>query len=254
MSDWIGIVEAQGAPGLKLALFRGFPSPWSVAARWIFDLKRVPYLKVERTEADAAENRLRQWTGQDSLPVAVLDDERPRSHWSAIALLAERLGPEPRLIPDDPVLRADMMGLAHELMGEMGLLWCVRALALAPAIKAQPDDLRMQEFASKYGMSETESAVAPQRIRDCLQLLAERARGQRAAGCQFLVGDQMSLLDIYWAAASVLLQPDDRFALPEPVLAMVEGFSGVAGPISPDLVAMRDFMFTEHFELPLRLD
>ena len=167
--------------------------------------------------------------------------------------LAERLGPDPQLIPDDPVQRTEMMGLAHHLMGEMGLLWCVRALALAPAIEAQPDDPRMQGFQFKYGMSASETAIGPRRIRECLDLLSDRAR-HGAGGNRYLVGDRMSLLDIYWAAASVLLQPDDRFALPEPVLAMVESFSGVTGAVDSKLIALRDSMFSEHYDLPLRLD
>src|SRR3546814_11935419 len=38
-----------------------------------------------------------------SAPVAMLDDDRPRAHWSEVLILAEQLAAEPRLIPADPV-------------------------------------------------------------------------------------------------------------------------------------------------------
>ena len=49
MSDWTGIREARDLPGLRLVLLRGFPSPWSPAARGIFELKKVPFIKVHQT-------------------------------------------------------------------------------------------------------------------------------------------------------------------------------------------------------------
>ena len=81
--EWIGIREARGRPGLRLVLLRGLPSPWSLAARAIFELERVAFTKVQRTPEDPPD-ALREWTGQDSFPVAVCEDERPRSGWAEI--------------------------------------------------------------------------------------------------------------------------------------------------------------------------
>jgi hypothetical protein len=64
---------------------------------------------------------LRQWAGQRSGPVAVYENERPRSGWAEILLLAERLTAKPSLLPTDPFDRALVFGLAHEICGEGGL-------------------------------------------------------------------------------------------------------------------------------------
>ena len=54
--------------------------------------------------------------GQRSGPVAVYENERPRSGWAEILLLAERLAAEPSLIPTDPFERALVFGLAHRFI------------------------------------------------------------------------------------------------------------------------------------------
>jgi hypothetical protein len=41
VSAWLDIREARERAGLRLALLRGFPSPWSQAARAIFELKSL---------------------------------------------------------------------------------------------------------------------------------------------------------------------------------------------------------------------
>jgi hypothetical protein len=50
------------------------------------------------------------------------NDESPCSGWAEILLLLERLEPQPALISSDPEQRAVMMGLAHEICSEMGLV------------------------------------------------------------------------------------------------------------------------------------
>ncbi|MEN8183644.1 MAG: hypothetical protein ABFS46_14035 [Myxococcota bacterium] len=81
MSGWIGIREARERAGLRLVLLRGFPSPWSQAARAIFEIKRVPFLAVQ-TASDDPPGSLLEWTGQDGYPVAVYEAERPRAAWA----------------------------------------------------------------------------------------------------------------------------------------------------------------------------
>src|SRR5499426_2575422 len=126
---WVGIAEARALPGLRLLVLRGAPSPWSMAARAIFDLKRIPHQKVFVAPGDAP-GALLEWTGQTSFPAAMYGDERPRTGWAEILLLAERLAPEPPLLPADPEERAVVFGIAHEICGELGLAWCRRLLGI----------------------------------------------------------------------------------------------------------------------------
>ena len=42
------------------------------------------------------------WTGHENAPIAVYENEKARAGWAEILFLAERLAPEPRLIPTAP--------------------------------------------------------------------------------------------------------------------------------------------------------
>jgi glutathione S-transferase len=253
-AQWIDIETARSRPGLRLVLAKGFPSPWSVAARWMLDLKRVPYTLVERSDADRQRNALHGWTGQDSLPAAMLDDERPRTHWYSIALFADRLGPEPRLVPENAADRAEMVGLGNELLGELGLLWCARMLALTEARDQRPDDPALNAMLEKYGSDNAALAAAPERIRGILALFAARNRAQVARGEEYLVNGAPTALDFYWAAGSVLIAPRDEFGLVDRAAAFAAAAAAVAGEVDPELLALRDRMFARYYKLPLVLD
>ena len=203
MSDWLSIREARDRPGLRLVLLRGFPSPWSQAARGIMELKKVPFIKVEGTGQDSPRSLL-DWTHQSSYPVAVYEHERPRSGWAEILFLAERLGPVPALVPADAADRALMFGLAHEILGEMGLVWCRRLIGLAPEQRSRPNDPDVVAYGHKYGSSGTDVGSAVQRVTDVLQLLSRQLARQREAGSEFLVGDSLSAVDVYWAVSAIL--------------------------------------------------
>ena len=255
MSEWVSIADARELPGLRLVLLRGLPSPWSVAARAIFELERVPLLKVYRSEQDTT-NALREWTGQDSFPAAMYEDERPRSGWAEILLLAERLGAEPRLIPDDPYDRAFMFGLAHEICGEMGLAWSRRLMGLAARLRTDPRDPGVLEFARKYGASSDEMKRATGRVVDILRLLAVQLRRQQDAGREFLVGETLTAADIYWATFCNLISPlpDDQMPLAAEVR---KGFTSddpqVRLALDPLLIEHRDRIYQGYLQLPVEL-
>ncbi len=214
MSDWVSIREARVRSGLRVVLLRGFPSPWSQAARGIFELKKVPFIKVQQTTEDSDES-LFEWTRQNSYPVAVYEAERPRAGWAEILLLAERLGPVPSLIPPDEADRALMFGLAYETLGEMGLAWCRRLIGLAPQQQARPNDPNVVAYSYKYGSSPAEVGAAVQRVTHVLKLLSQQIRRQHEAGREFLVGNRLSAIDIYWAVSANMFSP-----LPEDVLPL----------------------------------
>ena len=255
MSDWVGIGEARELPGLRLVLLRGFPSPWSQAARGIFELKQVPFLKVHQTAEDSPRS-LFDWTHQSSYPVAMYDAERPRAGWAELLLLAERLGPAPPLIPADESDRVLMFGLAHEILGEMGLVWCRRLIGLAPQQKARPNDPDVATYRYKYGSSRTEVAAATKRVTDVLQLLSERIRRQYEAGREFLVGNSLSAVDIYWAVSANLFSPlpGDLLPLPEDVRATVlREAEPLRGSLDPILLEHQHAIYHRYLRLPVEL-
>lgn len=255
MSDWVSIREARARSGLRLVLLRGFPSPWSQAARGILELKKIPFVKVQRTAEDSSQS-LFEWTHQDSYPVAIYGTERPRAGWAEILLLAERLGPTPPLIPSDEAERALMFGLAHEVLGEMGLAWCRRLIGLAPHQEAHPDDSEIAAYGYKYGSSPAEAAAAAQRITDVLELLSQQIRRQHQAGREFLVGNLLSAIDIYWAVAANMFSP-----LPQDLLRLTDSVRDLilreaeplSGALDPALLGHQHGIYRRFLRLPVEL-
>ena len=94
--EYCGVDEAIARRGLRMVVVGGVPSPWGEAAKGILHIKGIDWVAV-RLVYDS--EPLRAWAGQRSGPVAIYDDERPRSGWAEILLLAERLAPEPPLLP-----------------------------------------------------------------------------------------------------------------------------------------------------------
>ena len=122
--QFVSLEEAKQASGLRLTFVANAPSPWGEAVKGMLKTKDIPCTAALYMPGDPAANKaLVEWTGEDSAPSAMYEDEAPRSGWAEILLLLERLQPEPSLIPADPEQRALMFGLSHEICGEMGLGW-----------------------------------------------------------------------------------------------------------------------------------
>ena len=119
---YISVEDAIKRPGLRMVVVGGVPSPWGEAAKGILHIKRIDWAAVRLVYDSEA---LKDWAGERSGPIAIYDNEKPRSRWNDILLLAERLSPEPALVPKDAADRALTFGLAHEICGEGGL--CVVA-------------------------------------------------------------------------------------------------------------------------------
>ena len=103
--EYIEVADAIGRDGLRLVLTTGVPGPWGESAKGVFTVKSIDYVSVRQT-AMTVDPVLMEWTRQSSAPVAIYDAERPRSGWAEILFLAERLQPDPCLIPEDPRERA----------------------------------------------------------------------------------------------------------------------------------------------------
>jgi len=260
VAEWIEVEKARELPGLRLVLTAGLPGPWGEAAKGMFRAKGIPFARV-RQDAGAPNDALFAWTGQRNAPIAVYQSEAPRTGWSEILMLAERLAPQPSLIPADPRERAWMFGLAHELMAENGFGWC-RRLQLFRGAFGDSDELpaAMKGFLGRmleqYRYSRAASDAAGPRVVAILRLLSEQLKSQRAAGREYLIGTQLSALDIYWAAMAALVAP-----LPHELCAMPPnlrpGYTVTSGPIhdalDPALLAHRDMVYERHLELPLEL-
>ena len=258
MADYIDIEQAKLLSGLRLVLPPGRPNPWGEALKGFCHVKKIPYARVRKAQGhDAA---LQTWTSQGSAPVAVWNDERPRSTWIEQLYLVERLTPEPALIPTNIEDRAVMFGYSNELCGENGFGWSRRLMLLDLTLTNPQSDDTARTFASymggKYGYDRAAADAAPTRVAGILRLLDRRLAQQRAAGSRFFLGERLSALDIYWATFATLIQPlpPDLCPIPEPVRASFTNTNPVvAAAVTPELLAHRDFVYHEYLELPMNL-
>jgi len=257
---YVEVERARAMPGLRLVLTTGVPGPWGEAAKGIFHAKGIPFTRVAQS-AGADNDALFAWTGHRNAPVAVYENEPARTGWAEILWLAERLQPEPALVPADPEDRVRCFGIAQDLMGENGFGWCRRLMLLRPGMgdsDTPPEPLRamLGRMARQYGYSRAAADAAPERIAEILALLARQLAAQRVFGRRYLVGDYLSAADIYWAAMAALVAP-----LPAEVCAMPEMLRGlyadpgprVAAALDPALLEHRDRIYREHMEFPLAL-
>jgi glutathione S-transferase len=236
--EFTDIAKARTARGLRLALTRGIPGPWSQSARKIFDLKRVPYLAVAQYTREANQE-LQEWTGVRNAPVAVYEDERPLTGWAEILMLAERLEPLPALLPVDSSQRALAFGIANEICGEWGFGWTRRVMMVATLGEDLSSDPVNSSKAAAYRLTAEAALAAPQRAAHVMQMLAHRLRTQEDVGSPFLVGDRLTACDIYWACFSVLLDPPAWAPLPDALRALY-------GTTHPSLDSARDPILLRH--------
>ena len=136
MANYISVAQARTMSGLRIVASPGSIAPWSEAIKQIFTLKRVPYALVAQ-KLPGPDLELKDWTAQSSAPVTVWNDERPRSTWLEQLYLAERLAPDPSLIPAAVADRVLMFGLINEICGETGLAWSGRLRYLHQQLRAE---------------------------------------------------------------------------------------------------------------------
>jgi glutathione S-transferase len=257
VAEYVEVDEARRLPGLRLVLTSGVPGPWGEAAKAVFHVKGIPFVRV-RQEGGGENRALGEWTGQTSAPVAVWDDEPPRTTSLEILHLAERLAPEPRLVPEDPEERAGVLGTCLEIIGEGGLGWCRRLMMFdgivgrLPAGTEPPEGIR--RMLVKYGYSREAAARAPGRVAAILAMLARRLERQRGSQAAFLCGDRLTAADLYFATFAAMLAPLPHELCPMP--EYLRAVYTVADPVvldalDPRLLAHRDRIYRERLELPL---
>ena len=260
MAQYVEVEQAIGMPGLRVVLTTGVPGPWGEAAKGILRIKKIPYVKVaQRLGGDMT--ALVKWTAQDSAPVFMYNDERPRTVWLEQLTFAERLAPEPSLIPADARDRILMFGLSNEICGENGLGWSRRLMMthstmLNPAVPEAAKKGAVAFLARYGGYSSQIAASAAGHVAEIVRSMADQLASQQAMGSRFLIGDRISALDIYWAAFAALIKP-----LPDEQCKITPGFRrmydcadpAVVEATTAQLLEHRDFIYREYMELPLDL-
>ena len=267
--DYVSIATAREMSGLRLVLGQyTIPGPWREACKGLFHVKGLAYTRVVTADAGkpdvaigmgGSQSELMAWTGQSSAPVAIWNDERPRSSWIDQINLAERLKPEPALLPSTISDRILMFGLINELAGENGMAWEKRLLmvhgplsTLAPGAEGRAF---FEHLGAKYGYTPAAAVASARRIVEILHTFDAQLASQKRAGRQYLVGDRFSAVDIYWATFCGLIAP-----MPAERCPMATSFRGgaygndnadVARALTPALLAHRDRVYEQHLELPI---
>ncbi|MDB4980430.1 MAG: hypothetical protein JWM82_1182 [Myxococcales bacterium] len=255
---FVELEEARAATGLRIVIAGGVPSPWSQGALGLFAMKGVEPLAARFRRALAEE--LSAWTGSRNAPVVVNGDEPPRTGWAEILALADRLGDGPPLVPADDERRVRMFGLAHELLGEEGLAWCVRSLLTHASFTTEGRagwPLPLAHYLGpKYGYAPDRAAAAKARVLSTLRLFGRLADDARTRGDGYLLGEAPTALDVYAATTLGMIAPlaHDLCPMVAPVRHAIETLDAdVRAAVPASLLAHRDLMFERHLPLPVSL-
>jgi len=255
--DYVEAKEAQSLKGIRLALTKGVPGPWSESAKEILKIKGLSFTPVAQHGGLPNED-LVAWTGHRNAPIFVYNDELPRTGWLEILTKAEELSPAPQLIPSDIKDRMRMIGLANELCGENGLAWCRRLQMVYNSVNrdgvSEAEKQGSLSLGSHYGYSDPAAEAATARIIDILSEFDDQLSSQKNAGSNYLIGDTLSALDIYWACFAALLVPLPQEVNPMPphLRPWYEASDDrVLAATTPALLSHRDMMYEKHLKLPL---
>jgi glutathione S-transferase len=255
---FIDLATAREHSGLVLVVSGLVPSPWSEAAKGIAHVKGLNAALVRGKPRDP---ELEAWTRSHNVPVAMYQNEPPRTGWAEILMLSERLSNQTQLVPEDPEKRCKLFGLAHEIAGEGGLGWCARLLTIDGSLRsdgARGFPLRAAQYlARKYGYAPERVAAARAKVSSVLSVLAAELERSKAAGNPYLLGDALSALDIYWATFSVLMvgaSEADCPAMPAELRAIFSYLKEDLGFETPrPLLEHRAFMYSRHLPWPLSI-
>jgi len=251
MPKFVDVETARAASGLRLVTLAGVPSLWSEAAKGIFHVKRLDFVAVRMRVGDAT---IAAWTGRSNAPVAMWQDEPARDGWADILALAERLSPEPRLVPASPAGAAEVHALCELISGRDGLMWSARLLLIHASLSS--DGQRglpvpiSRHLAQRYGYSETEIPEVRKRVEEILRDLGDRVSDS------YVLGDQLTAADIHLAAATACLAPfPDEHCLIQP--GPRRAFSAMNDEVAPfiptSLLAHRDRIYRQHLEFPIQI-
>ncbi len=248
--EYIEVEQAIELPGLRLVLSAGVPGPWGEAAKAMLAYKGLDYTAV-RQEGGGENAALKAWTGQSSAPVLVADDLPPACHWLDLVTLADRLQPAPALLPEEPALRAQAVGLSTLIAGAEGFGWQRRLMMIHPMMAVDPVPEVAANLAHRYGYSESAFHAAPERMQQICGYLDQQL--QQAAG-EYFVGDAPSAADFYWANFVGMIKPlpPEGNPMPDWIRTLyTTDDPGLLQCLTSRLEAHRDMMYERHISLPL---
>lgn len=248
MRDYVGTEEGKAARGLRVTIVRNTPSPWGEAVKGMLHVKGLDWVPVNFDGQDAD---LVNWTGEASAPVAMYEDEAPKSGAVEIMQLIERLAPEPVLVPDG----VDVAQMTEDLLGNGGLAWSRRLQQVHVGLSGGGGFSGGVSgyLAAKYGYEASEGESYGARV---IALLEQFAAQLAASEGPYLLGREMCAADIQLACTMALFAP-----LPGEVCAMHPRAraafetmdEATRAVVVPELLAHRDHMYAQHLETPLRL-
>jgi glutathione S-transferase len=256
--QYLSVPDARKVSGLRLVLSTQIPGPYGEAAKAILRLRGLSYIPVEQVLL--AENKeLRDWTGVRNAPVAVLEGEAPMTTWLDILMMAERRGSGPSLLPSDPLDRAMVLGLSTDILSRDGFSWCLRLVMNSPCLQVNnPHPTSMnKDIREAYGIQAEGADWAPEKIRSILTGLSRQLSRQLEKGSEYLVGDRLSAVDIYWACFSNPIAPlaHEDCPMPDWLRNRYKGLQAELKPVlddmSPALLRHRDMIFSRYIGLPL---
>jgi glutathione S-transferase len=253
--EFVSVAEARQRRGLRMVVVGQVPSPWGEAAKGFFHLKRLPFVAVRLVYDD---DTLKQWAGQLTAPVVFFDDEIPRSGWAEILMLAERLAPQPALLPLEPLERSRALAIADRICSPGGLAWTRRLQNVHAGLhKSGGFPERIAGYLGrKYGYDPAQAAGYGPRVCELLNELATALRAQKSVGKDYFLGDTLTAADVYSATCMAIFKP-----LPQAICAMDPAIraafehldEATAAALDPILIEHRDMMYARHLETPLTL-
>ena len=247
---YTSIDDAVNANGLRLVIVKDMPSAWGVAAKAMIDYKGLDYLLAH--QIPMSENpELLAWSGTNSGPVAAWNNESPINRWDDILFLIERLAPQKPLLPKAAAARIQVLGISHEICGELGFGWNRRLDMMRPPEGQPPSD-----FGKKYSYNDTDAALANKRVITLIKELATILKVQAQQDSKFLVGNSITAADFYWAAFSnfIVLQSQDECPVNPQARPMFENTPAeITAAIDPILIEHRDRIMRTYCKLPLEL-
>jgi glutathione S-transferase len=250
--EFVDLETAKTARGVRLVTSAVVPSPWSEAAKALFTLARIPFVVVRAAPRDPA---IFAWTHAHNVPAVFHDDEPPRTVWSQIVALADRLVPG-ALLPTELDQRIATIGLVHEIAGEDGLGWNARLMMIHTGLTT--DGARgfappvAKYLAAKYGYAPDRIDHARSRARQVLTALAARL-----GDAPYFAGERPGVLDAYTATFLTPLTHLTEADCPRMPPAVRAGFAAAADELGPhvpaSLLALRRRMFEQHLPFPIEI-
>ena len=247
---YVEMNEAINADGLRIVIVKAMPSAWGVAAKGMIDYKSLDYVVAHQMPmTDNPE--LLAWSGTNSGPVVAWNNEPPINRWNDIIFLLERLDRNHPLLPENAADRIKVLGICHEICGELGFGWNRRLDLVRTPAGEEPNP-----FGLKYGYNDADAAAANQRVVSFMQELTSILKSQQAAGSNFLVGNSVTAADFHWAAFSnfVVIQPHEECPMNPDARPMFQNTpKEILDAVDPILLEHRDRIMREYYKLPLEL-